>query len=82
MAFGQELLAKPVHMLQDCGARRAGVESMSNGIPRDIDLVTSAFIVKMEKKLLCHARAYKRVSMLKRRMESRYSKMQLAYGST
>jgi hypothetical protein len=62
MSFSEELFAEAVHMLQDCCTRRTGTESMSNGIPRNVDLVADTLIVKMENKLLCHARAFGRVS--------------------
>lgn len=57
VALADELLAEAVEVLHDGRSRRARVEAMSNGVPRETNLVASTLILDVEEELLRHARA-------------------------
>lgn len=58
VSFSYQLFSNAVQMLNDSGTGRARVEAMGDCIPGQGDAVSSTFVVKMEKELFCHTRAY------------------------
>lgn len=54
MALGEQLASHAVQVLEDRGTRRARVETVRDGIPRQWDFVPVALVVKMKQELLRH----------------------------
>lgn len=62
MTLSNQLASEAVEVLHDSSSRRTGVKSVSDGIPGDVDFVTSTLVLEMQEQLLGHPGSFKDIS--------------------